>query len=310
MQRLKGHRFKRALAAGIQWFSQHRRNVDRINVFPVADGDTGKNMDHAFQAALKEVEAVKRNSASEVAWAAARGALMGSRGCSGMILSGFFAGFAEGVGDRHTLGPEDLATALQIGCLRARERIDHPVEGTILSVGEEAARHARREARKSQNVFAVIRSAWQGACRALAKTRQQLKVLQEHHVVDAGGQGLVYFLEGLVRYSQRLPLVAAPAAGVGSVSALAPAPVPACRFCTELQLLAPGRQREEILKQFAEMGEHLMVAEAGAGHFKIHLHTRDAGKTLRLARKLGRVTWEKIDDMAQQHRDTFGLDTD
>jgi uncharacterized protein len=312
LQRLKGHRFKRALAAGIQWFSHFRKHVDKINVFPVPDGDTGKNMYHAFQAALKEIETVRSNSASDIAWAAARGALIGGRGCSGMILSGFFAGFAEGVGDRHTLTADDLARAFQIGFLRARERVEHPQEGTILSVGEEAARTAAEGARHGKSVFEVIHAAWEGAQVALSKTKRQLKVLEDNHVVDAGGQGLVYFFEGLVRYSLRQPVTAAAAAGGAAVSGPAaqvpkPAPVSPFKFCTEFILSGSHLTAAQLRAALQPYGEHCMVA-AGGGLFKVHIHVKDPEPVFALAAGLGSVTWRKVDDMEKQHQDTFGLE--
>lgn len=269
-------------------------------------------MHHAFQAALKEIEGVRINSASEVAWAAARGALMGGRGCSGMILSGFFAGFAEGVGDRHTLTAEDLARAFQIGTLRARERVEHPAEGTILSVGEEAARTAIENAKHSQNVFEVIQSACKGARKALEKTRRQMKILEEHQVVDAGGLGLVYFFEGLVRYSQRQPVTAAAAAGMPVIDAPAPilrrAEISPFKFCTEFILSGSHASGVELRRLLEPLGEHCMVAGVPGGLFKIHIHTKNPDAVFARVATLGAVTWRKVDDMEKQHQDAFGLD--
>ena len=311
MKRLRGMRFRRALLAGIEWFSHYRQYVDSINVFPVADGDTGKNMDHAFQAAGKAMAAVKGNNTSEIAWAAARGALLGGRGCSGMILSGFFSGFAEGVGDRHTLTSQDLALALQIGSTRARERVEHPREGTILSVGEAAARKAAEGAKHDDNVFAVLQAAWQGAALALKETSKQLAVLQKHHVVDAGGQGLVFFLEGLVRYSLRQPLDAETARASSPVTAAAikkavPVSTP-YKFCTELLLAAKPEATAGTLRQVLKpIGEHLMVALAPEHIFKIHIHVQEPELVFQRLAVWGTVTWRKVDNMAEQHHHTFG----
>ncbi len=312
MQRLQGHRVKRALTAGIHWFSHFRRHVDRINVFPVADGDTGKNMHHAFQAALKEIRAVRTNNASEVAWAAARGALMGGRGCSGMILSGFFSGFAEGVGDRQTLTAADLARAIQIGCLRARERVEHPQEGTILTVGEAAAREALAGAKRSQKIFDVIGAAYQGAKEALARTPRQMHLLEEHQVVDAGGQGLVYFFEGLLRYSQRQPVTEAAGAGVAAgalpqpaVVPQHPAPITAYKFCTEFILSDARVSAAQLRARLRPLGEHLMVAAGPDGTLKVHLHVKAPDPVFRRVERLGRVTWRKVDDMEHQHHHAF-----
>ncbi|NTV51800.1 MAG: DAK2 domain-containing protein [Candidatus Firestonebacteria bacterium] len=310
MERLRGTRFRRALLAGIEWFSHHRKYVDSINVFPVADGDTGKNMQHAFQAAGKAMTAVRGNNASEMAWAAARGALLGGRGCSGMILSGFFSGFAEGVGERHTLTSADLVRALQVGSARARERVEHPREGTILSVGEAAAEKAAESAKHNPDVFAVLHSAWEGAVQALGRTSRQLAVLQQHQVVDAGGQGLVFFLEGLVRYSRREPLDAAAADAVRTPAPAVRRAAPvltAYKFCTEWLLEArPETTLKSLRAALSSLGEHLMVAAAPEHTFKIHIHVQDPEYVMRSLSAWGSITWHKVDNMAEQHRHTFG----
>ena len=266
MKVLNGRRVKSALLAGIQWFGHFRRTVDRINVFPVPDGDTGKNMYHAFQAAQKEIEAVPGKSAAEVAWAAARGSLMGGRVCSGMILSGFFAGFAEAVGNRKNLSARDLALAFQVGSMRARERIDHPVEGTILTVGEAAAKDAVAKAKHTEQLMDVMIAAWRGAQVALRNTPRQLPVLREHQVVDAGGMGLVYFLEGMVRFNSRQPLdaesaVASDAVAPPRVRPMAQA-VPKHKFCTEFIVSGASLNQDMLRTILQPWGEDLMIAQA------------------------------------------------
>ncbi|MCK5243537.1 DAK2 domain-containing protein [bacterium] len=306
MKMLSGRRTKNALLAGISWFGHFRKHIDKINVFPVPDGDTGKNMYHAFQAAQKELEAVPGKTAAEVSWAAARGALMGGRGCSGMILSGFFSGFAEGVGDKKALSAHDLALAFQVGCLRARERIDHPVEGTILTVGEAAARHALDEADKSKNLIDVIVSAWKGAEAALRNTPEQLKILKENHVVDAGGMGLVYFLEGMVRFNFRQSL--------NSAAALALAPgrhakimsrsrqTITFKYCTEFIVRGEGLTRQALQEVLQPLGIELMIASAESGIYKVHVHTKKPEMVLKKAAQLGTISWQKVDDMEKQHQ--------
>ncbi|MBN1594395.1 DAK2 domain-containing protein [candidate division FCPU426 bacterium] len=309
MKTLGGRRIKSALLAGISWFGHFRKSIDKLNVFPVPDGDTGKNMHHAFQAAQKEIESVPGNSASEVAWAAARGALMGGRGCSGMILSGFFAGFAEGVGDRKILSAHDLALAFQVGCLRARERIDHPVEGTILSVGEAAARSALVEAKKTRNLVDVVVSAWKAAEEALQNTPKQLRILKENRVVDAGGMGLVYFLEGMVRFNFRQPLTADAAQplmpAVPAFVGAQPQVASLFTFCLEFIIHAEQTSRQELRDFLQPWGEEIMLAAAEHGFYKVHMHVKEPETVLKRLAALGSITWQKIDDMKKQHRHAF-----
>jgi dihydroxyacetone kinase-like predicted kinase len=189
--------------------------------------------------------------------------------------------------------------------------VEHPREGTILSVGEAAARQAAEGAKHDPDVFAVLHSAWKGAAQALGETSKQLAVLQKHQVVDAGGQGLVFFLEGLVRYSQRQPLDAG-AARIGSV-VLSPAikkAVPVTtpyKFCTEWLLAAnPGTTVKGLRQALEPLGEHLMVAAAPEHVFKIHIHVQDAEHVSQRLAAWGNITWRKVDNMAEQHRHTFG----
>ncbi len=311
LEHLSGARLRRSLLAGIQWFSHYRKDVDRINVFPVPDGDTGKNMYQAFQAAGRAIALLTKPNASDVAWAAARGALTGGRGCSGMILSGFFSGFAEGVGERATLTADDMVRALHIGCLRARERVEHPKEGTILTVGEAAAHAAKKASLTSRDIFYVLEAACKGAQQALLQTQQQLQELKAHHVVDAGGQGLVYFYEGMVRYGRRQVLDDSAAEHV-HLSSLQPS-VPRhalftpFKFCTELILESPHSTVEALRKRLKPQGEDLMIAAStpAAGVFKIHLHTKDPEPVFADLETVGTISWRKVENMEEQHHDTF-----
>ncbi len=306
---LRGIRLKHTLAAGIRWFSNFRHDIDAINVFPVADGDTGKNMHQAFLAVLKEIQGIRHNSVAAVAEAAARGALLGGRGSSGMILSGFFSGFAEGVGGRDVLNAEVFARALHLGCLRARERIDRPREGTILSVGEAVALQALRESGATKDLHRIFVSALDAARQALADTPKQLQVLADHCVVDAGGLGLVCFLEGAVRYLNRAPLThdaaAAPVYPARRPAALKPAEVYSDHYCVEFILEHCTLSQSGLLAHLKPLGREVMVAPASAQTYKIHIHAEDGERLLRRAGAWGRVAWRKIEDMRRQHQDAF-----
>lgn len=306
-QHLAGRRVKKTLLAGITWFSHFKAKIDSMNVFPVPDGDTGKNMLHTLLAAAKEVKALNSNQAADIAWAAARGALMGGRGCSGMILSGFFRGFAEGVGDRASLTPSDLARAFQIGCLRARERVEDPQEGTILSVGEAAAAAALTAAPKG-GLNDVLQASWEGARQALNRTPDQMQLLKVHEVVDAGGMGLVVLLEGMVRFSRGQTVNKATeemAAVKPSKKPSRPFTITAFKYCVELILHAPDHDLSGIKAKLAPLGEELMVAQGEEGVFKIHIHAKEATLILRTAAQFGMITWKKVDDMEKQHHHQF-----
>lgn len=314
MRRIQGRWLKKFIHAGMEWFQHFRNQVDRLNVFPVADCDTGKNMHQTFLGIRQELEASRTSNASEVARRAARGALLGGRGCSGMILSGFFSGFAEALEGNSGLTSKTLASALELGAHRARERVEAPMEGTILTVGEAAAREASSAAAQSESLLETITAALAGARQALLQTTSQLEPLRQNQVVDAGGLGLVCFLEGIVRHARRQPLDARAHAETFSeihpaVSLIQPpCPVTDYKFCTEWILQIPATvSLEAVRNNLSEWGREGMAALCGDNLVKIHLHAADPDLLLKRLEGLGKIRWQKVEDMLEQHRHAFSL---
>src|SRR5438874_1084426 len=207
-----GTRLLAALRASAAWLEGHRAAVDALNVFPVPDGDTGTNMALTLGAALRQAENAAPHTVGPVAEGAARGALMGARGNSGVILSQLLHGFAHAVRDQHHIGPAALAAGLAAAAEAARRSVTMPVDGTILTVATAAAPVAAAAAGRGDDLVAVLDAALEETRAAVARTPEQLPILKQAGVVDAGAQGYLLVLEGAARYLHGLPVAVDPPA--------------------------------------------------------------------------------------------------
>lgn len=173
--------------------------INSLNVFPVPDGDTGTNMNMTLTSGVNELKKKPSEHLGTAAQAFAKGLLMGARGNSGVILSQLFRGFARSVADLQEANVQQVAAALQQGVDTAYQAVVKPVEGTILTVSRETARHAVQIARRTQDMTQLLQAVVSSAKEALAKTPDQLPVLKQVGVVDSGGQGLVTIYEGFLQ---------------------------------------------------------------------------------------------------------------
>ena len=314
---LDGAGFAAALYAGTTAVLQGRDHLDTINVFPVADADTGANMAATLQAASERLAAATPSGIGDAVRLAADGALDGARGNSGAILAQFLHGLAVSFRDRPAVGTREFALGAVSGSEVAWGALQAPREGTILSVlrswSEELAAHSER----TQDLSEALGRALQSARRALADTPHQLAVLARNKVVDAGAQGFVYFLEGMWHWMMTGGAVEAPAPP-------APAPGPfqtgmhrevdaSYRFCAEVLLSGDGLDPGEVKARIAPLGESLVVAGGGT-RLRVHVHTNEPQRFMAAAAGLGVLEATKVDDMILQQlaaRDaTIALVTD
>src|SRR6266849_4493165 len=191
-----GPLFKQALLGSLSWLSANHEEVNRLNVFPVPDGDTGTNMLLTLQSAVEDIKESSAAEVSKIAKLASHGSLMGARGNSGVILSQIFRGFARAVEGKSSLAPRELAVAFEEAANAAYRAVNKPTEGTILTVAREAGR-AAAAGEDDATVPSVIAAAAAGARAAVLKTPSQLQILRDAGVVDAGGFGLQIILEGM-----------------------------------------------------------------------------------------------------------------
>ena len=302
-----GQLFKRALLGSLSWLAANHEEVNRLNVFPVPDGDTGTNMLLTLQSAVEDVKESNAAEVSKIAKLASHGSLMGARGNSGVILSQIFRGFARAVEGKGSLTPAELAAGFEEAANAAYRAVNKPTEGTILTVAREAGRAAATAASNPDaTVPRVIAAAAAGARAAVLKTPSQLQILRDAGVVDAGGFGLQLILEGMLKSVEesepalaalnesRLPVVAA------SQVALA-LPEGGWGYCTEFLIEGNNLDTDLIRGQIESLGNSVLVV-GEPELVKVHVHTDDPTSVINLAGGYGKVLKLSVGDMSTQHR--------
>lgn len=299
---IDGQDLKVLVEAGYRWLERHRDIVNALNVFPVPDGDTGINMVLTMRAAWAEIEHSSETHIGRVAQAVAQGALMGARGNSGVILSQILRGMAHSFRDKATIGPRDLAAALRAGSETAYKGVVKPVEGTILTVVREASDNAVRAAAVEQDFDFVLAHMLQSAGEAVEKTPSLLPVLAAAGVVDSGGKGLFYILEGMLRGLRGeavqiagQPVLAEPKAAIVSVD---PFNLPPIRYGFDIQYLLWGANLdvEAIRGQITAMGDCPLV-EGSSTLVKVHVHHFDPSVPLAYGVSQGFITDVVVENM-------------
>jgi hypothetical protein len=299
---LDGRGYAKFLAAGTYFLRKYRQVLNDLNVFPVPDGDTGTNMYLTTRAAMLEAGKLHDRPISEVAAAGAQGSLMGARGNSGVIISQMLRGFAHHVRHRSEIDTFVLATAMREAVAAARGALLRPVEGTILSVAEAAAEAAYKLAIHERDFYRFGAGVLRAANDALDRTPEQLAVLKEAGVVDSGGAGFVYFLEGILRFlpDVKVRATAFPRRPVRQQVFTAAQAVGENKFCTEFVLEDARCTLHELRDALQPRGESLLVI-GEPPTLKVHVHTDNPDRVQEIAGRHGRVTRVKVDNMEQQH---------
>ncbi|GAC1418998.1 MAG: DAK2 domain-containing protein [Candidatus Velthaea sp.] len=299
---LDGRGFEKFVAAGTYFLRKYRGVLNDLNVFPVPDGDTGSNMYLTAKAALCEAHKVCDRPLHVVAAAAAAGSLLGARGNSGVILSQMLRGFAHNVRHRDHIDTFELAVAMKDAVAAARAALTKPVEGTILSVASAAAEEAYRLALHEPDFYRLTNAVLRAANEALDRTPEQLPQLKEAGVVDSGGAGFVYFLEGVLRFlpDATIRTTAFPRRPVRSAVFTRKQSVGEHRFCTEFIIEDATLDAHPLRDLLAPKGESLIVVGA-APTIKVHIHTGDPDGVKAVAGKHGTLTRLKVENMEEQH---------
>lgn len=304
---LDGPRLRRSLLAAARWVQVGREELNRINVFPVPDGDTGTNFWFTTRSIADALQRIGDAPLPEVSRAAAQAAVTGSRGNSGMMLSHFLVGFDEGVGARFRMHAQDLAGAIRQGFTRLEAALEEPVEGTILTVCRDAARGAEEAAAGSADVVVVIRGCLASAEVALSRTPELLADLKKAGVVDAGGMGFVRMIEGIVRLidGQLTDEIAEDAQAFASAPAATfeVAHDRDYRFCSEVLVKGAGLPGSaEARTRLHELhGGSLLVLRTG-DLLRVHVHLNDPDPLFALAETWGEIVSRKAEDMREQHQ--------
>jgi len=286
----------------------HREEIDLLNVFPVPDGDTGTNMLYTLQSTLNELKKQKNNNLRSIAELAIRGSLMGARGNSGVILSQIIRGFCEVIRDVEYIDADVWIKSWQNATKVAYGAVLNPTEGTILTVLREGAKEAVIVGRESNDIREITRRMLERGKVALSNTPNLLPILKEAKVVDAGGQGLVYFWTGFYdglcgveireeEIKEPLEIRERPEREVLESYVLT------YQYCTEFIINSEENAEFSFFKQWLEsQGDSIVTSEA-PGLLKVHIHTNHPGLVLEKAMELGTLSRIKIDNMAEQHQE-------
>jgi DAK2 domain fusion protein YloV len=307
-----GQDLRDMFSAATSWLEKSSSEIDALNVFPVPDGDTGTNMMLTMRSTMEEAFRAPDNSAAGVASAMAKGALMGARGNSGVILSQVWRGLAEGLAGKQSFTTADFADALELAATTAYKGVSNPVEGTMLTVMKSVASAARDQAESgNEDIISVLEAVVEAAGDSVANTPLLLKVLREAGVVDAGGQGIYTLFEGALRYLRgevELMRLRKPQIIVSEIPHMTPLPQTAVvdevpyGYCTEFMLKGEKIDTDAIKKRLKHKGESLIVV-GDESAVRIHIHTLDPGNIVRWATKLGTMHQVSIRNMDEQHQD-------
>ena len=292
------------LIGGARNVGRNREALNRMNVFPVPDGDTGTNLALTLDRMELAVADARFETTGALAQAAARGALLGARGNSGVIMSQILRGFADGLDSCAEVAPMELAHAFVSASDRAYQAVIKPVEGTILTVIKDAAGAAvMRSMDEGVTVPQVLNAALAQARETLARTPQMLEKLRQAGVVDAGGQGLVFFFEGmLTTLLGEAPIVKRAQAAGSLETAAAPGLALDFKYCTEVSFNAPPGALDAVRGALQNDSDSLLVVGAGE-MVKVHVHTNRPDIVLGEALRHGELLAVKIDNMAVQHNE-------
>lgn len=310
---LGGKLFAKMVRGGTSELRTNAEEVNRLNVFPVPDGDTGDNMRMTIESGIAAIENVNTDYLADVMKLFSQGMLIGARGNSGVILSQFFAGLAKGLDSESEADPKALARALKMGVEQAYTSVMTPTEGTILTVAREAVEYAVANMTAESTIKTLFADLVKEMRESLNRTPETLTVLKEAGVVDSGGAGLYYIMDGFNRVLNGeeiadLDISFSPVAkSCPELSSFGPDSVMTYGYCTEF-LLQLQRSKTDIeafdveaLKAFlAENGDSI-VAFKNDSIVKVHVHTLAPEKILAHARLFGEFLTVKIENMSVQH---------
>ncbi|GAB4323083.1 MAG: DegV family protein [Bacteroidales bacterium] len=318
---LDGKRFYYSFIAGAQRIFEHYQVINKINVFPVPDGDTGTNLASTLRSIVDTV--VPSDNLKKTAVALADAALVGARGNSGIIFAQFLYGFSNELPDRNTLTVEEFAETIKKAVRYAYEAIANPVEGTMISVMRDWAEYIYSLKDKFSDFNTLIVQSYQKALDALMDTPKKLEILAKSHVVDAGAKGFVLFLEGMIDFFKdgKLKKIAK-ARNITKIKEFEELPHDdseiTYRYCTEALITLNDENPEnknKLKDAIARYGDSLVIA-GSPRKLRIHIHTDVPAELFDTIRGFGSTLYKKVDDMVMQrdivhHRKwNIGLVTD
>lgn len=307
MQKINAQTLKHMFLGGANNLINNKDYVDKLNVFPVPDGDTGTNMSLTLKSAIEEVEKSDCKDLKVLGDAITKGSLMGARGNSGVILSQILRGFSKYIEVKDELEIKDFAYALDNSRKVAYKAVIKPIEGTILTVIRETATYAREVCNNYDNFDVFFDDIIKKANEVLQKTPELLKELKNAGVVDSGGQGLVFFIEGMIKTFKGEELVSH--TETSSLSGkLFEEDIhildeePEFGYCTEFMLITDKLTPLELQEKIQDMGNSLIVVGAD-DIIKVHIHSNNPGKVFEIAGSYGELDRMKVENMRLEFRE-------
>jgi len=315
LETINSNVIKNMFIAGAKYLESKKKYVDELNVFPVPDGDTGTNMTLTILAAAKEVDKAEGSDMAAIAKAISSGSLRGARGNSGVILSQLLRGFSKEISGHEELDTIILANAMEKGVQTAYKAVMKPKEGTILTVAKKMAEKAAEVAVESQDILFLLEEVFAYGNEVLEQTPDMLPVLKEAGVVDAGGQGLMYIIQGgmmalkngtdvtLELEDESLSDNEEPKVSIVHVEKEIK-----FGYCTEFIIdtgdrhtLEENEKHANDLKRFLGTIGDSIVSVADEDLIKIHVHTNEPGTAMQRGLVIGQLMNIKVDNMRLQH---------
>ena len=315
-QYLDGHLLVKMAQGGAALLRSNADEVNKLNVFPVPDGDTGDNMRMTIESGIAALEKIDSDDLAEVMKVLSHGMLLGARGNSGVILSQFFAGVSKGLESYEKADATAIGNALSMGVKQAYLSVMTPTEGTILTVARESVEYAVAHITPESDLRSFFADLMKEMYASLQRTPELLATLKEAGVVDSGGAGLFYIMNGFnkVLNGEVIDLTAAPAPALSTpdVTTFGPDSEMTYGYCTELLLQLQNSKVEagaenfdnKIITDFlVSVGDSVVSFKTGT-IVKLHVHTKTPEKVLAFCRQFGEFLTVKIENMSVQHNET------
>jgi len=300
---LDGPRLARLVNAGIAHVFQRRDLLNRINVFPVPDGDTGTNLAFTFKSVMDALLHQPSGRVDEVMKRVASAALDGARGNSGAIMAQYFHGFSEAIAGRRLMTARIFSEGSAAGARSAWQAMSSPVAGTMPTVLEDFSAELMKQERAGvKDLRTMLRRGLERARESLANTPKLLPVLRQAGVVDAGAQGFVDFLEGISGFVETGEAEAVPEdLQTGDAFPAQDFSVGEHRYCTECVIEGRELSQAAVMQAMQQLDSSSLVVAGGSNRLRVHIHVNQPSEVFLAAEKFGTVVQQKADDMQRQH---------
>jgi len=298
---INGMQLYYSFVAGAQRIFENQKLLNKINVFPVADADTGTNLASTMRSIVNTAQPQENLKLTAVALADA--ALVGARGNSGIIFAQFLYGFSNEIKNEQTLTVSAFAEYMNNAVRYAYEAIANPVEGTMISVIKDWAEYIYQLKDKIDDFLKILLDGLMKAMESLKLTTGRLAVLAKSNVVDAGAKGFVVFLEGMFEYfknGQKPLMFDTSNIEIAEADDSINHEDITYRFCTEAMVTGTNLNKENFSKALVSFGDSMVIA-GSPSKMRIHIHTDEPWRLFEEVSKLGTITYKKVDDMVMQN---------